>query len=146
MKKQLIWISIILIGSHIILEASEIMERIWPSLKEIYIYPVKSSDFKPKWYVENGINILWWLKYNCDDLVWCISYLTMARIAFKYSFRLFLIIGLFFIYHIADTLLLWWNFKSAHWFYWALLCVIAISIVIIVYPVRNKQGIIKQFK
>lgn len=146
MKKQLIWISIVLLVSHLLLETSEIIERIWPSLKSMYVYPVISSSFQPEWYTKSGINILWWVKYNSDDIVWCISYLTMARIAFEYSFRLFLIIGLFFLYHVADTLMLWWNFKSYHWFYWIVIGIIIVSVIIIIYPVKNKQAVIKQFK
>lgn len=145
MKRKLIWVSIVLIVSHIILELSEIVEKIWPSLANLYIWPVRSSSFAPKWYVENGINYLWWLKYNCDDAVWCISFLTMARIAYEFSFRLFLIVGLFFIYHVIDIILLWWSFKTSHWIYWVLIGIIIISVVIIIYPIKNKTAILKQF-
>ena len=145
MKRKLIYVSLGLLLSHLLLEASEIIERLSPEFRDVYIRPVISSSFNQKWYVDNGINYLWWIKYNCDDIVWCISFLTMARIAFEFNFRLFCIVFMFLCYHIADYILLWWDYKSSHWLYWVGLTMIAASIVIIVYPVKNKTAIIKKF-
>lgn len=145
MKRKIIWVSIVLILSHLLLELSEIMERIWPHLATVYIKPIISSSFTPDWYVNNGFNYLWWVKYNCDDLVWCISFLTMARIAYEFSFRLFCIVGMFFIYHVLDIIMLWWDYKTSHWMYWLLNVIIIISVVIILYPIKNKTAILKQF-
>lgn len=146
MKWKIIWIAIILLLSHLLLEASELLEKVYPHLTNTYIWPVQSPNFKPDWYVNNGINILWWIKYNCDDLVWCISYLTMARIAIEFSFRLALIIGMFLMYHVFDTVMLWWDFKQSHWMFWVMIGIILVGVIIIVWPMKKKSAIIKQMK
>lgn len=144
MKWKLILIASVLLLSHLLLELSWLMEFFYPELRTIYIKPVVSSSFHPKWYIENGINYLWWVKYNCDDIVWCISFLTMAVIAYQFNFRLFCIVFMFFLYHSADYLLLWWDYNTSHWIYVVGLIMILVSVVLIILPVKNKQAIIKK--
>lgn len=145
MKRKLIWVAIVLIFSHLLLELSWIIEKLKPELTTVYIKPVVSSNFHPEWYVKGGMNYLWWVKYNCDDIVWCITFATMARIAYSFSFRLFMIVVMFLIYHVADFIMLWWDFKSSHWMYIVLNIIIVISVIMIIWPVKNKSAIIKQF-
>lgn len=143
MKKNLIYTSFVLIFSHLLLEAAELSEKFWPSFKTEVIRPIISNDFRPEWYVRDGIVISWWIKVNCDDLVWITTYIMLATVALKYSERLFIICTVFLCYHILDYIMLWWNWKSSHWVYWILNVLIIFSVILVISPIKNKQAVIK---
>lgn len=145
MKRNLIYISVVLIFAHVLLEAGELSERFWPDFANKIIRPIQSNSFHPKWYVDDGIYMSWWIKMNCDDLVWIMTFMMMATVALKYSEKLFFICFLFFGYHVLDYFMLWWDYKTSHWVYWILNGLIAISVIILIVPIKDKTAIIKKF-
>lgn len=144
MKGNLIYISVVLIFAHVLLEAGELSERFWPEFANSIIRPIQSHDFHPKWYVDHGFYMSWWIKMNCDDIVWIMTYMMLASVALKYSERLFVICFLFFCYHVLDYAMLWWNYKTSHWVYWILNGIIIASVILILAPMKNKEAIIKK--
>lgn len=144
MKRNLIYVAVSLMFAHLLLEAAEIFERIDYESANTPIWPIVSTKFKPDWYVKDGILLSWWVKHNCDRLLVITTYMVMFRVAMEYSWRLSMIVGMFFGYHVADIIMMWWNWNSWHQFYWVLLGIILISSILIIWPVRNKSAIVKQ--
>lgn len=104
----------LLIG-HLITESASILQEISPSIgnKEVYWF------LSPAYH--NKMEICWYIKYSTQDLFEIITYYCFAKIAALYSTYLFLTVFVFFIYHVVDAILFWWDFKTSHYLYWDLL-------------------------
>lgn len=132
----------LLILAHLLNELSPLAQRVDSSLKDVYVDPFINYHWP---HDERGINILWWIKYCTDDFSWIIVMFVLCRVAAKYSFRMFTIAGLWFLYHIIDAFMLWYNYRTGHYVYWILVPVIAGCIVALFIPER-KTGQVKSMK
>lgn len=66
----------------------------------------------------------------------------LCRIAEKYSFRMFTIAGLWFMYHIFDAFMLWYNYRQSEWTYIVAVSLITATTVLLFLPER-KTGQVK---
>lgn len=139
-KREVLFIAILLLIGHIQLETAEVMEKFYPADMNVYINPFWDSGYKfPVCHgCKPGIQLKWWIKYVCDDLLYIIYSFCIAYVAGKMNRRLFKICGLFFAYHVIDHLLLWYNYRSVGWYYWVIGIVMIAWTILIIIP--NKKG------
>lgn len=127
MKVKVIIVSLLLIIGVVMGELSELLERAGMSSKNIQPF-----TFPPVWAEKEGINSLWWMKYNTDQLLLCIVFIVMAVVAHMVSKRLFIIALIFLSYFIVDWYMLWYDFKQNHVAYWIMGVDIVAAIVVLV--------------
>jgi hypothetical protein len=146
-RREAIFIAALLLIGHIQLETAELLEKFYPADMSVHINPFWDSSYKfPVCYgCKPGIQLKWWIKYVCDDLLYIIYSFCAAYVAGKMSRRLFKICGLFFGYHVIDHILLWYNYRSVGWYYWILAAVMVFWILFILVP-EQKQAILKSMK
>lgn len=137
MKKLTFGIALALIVAHLLTESYMIVWKIWEESATI-----KATLFIDNSSVPDGLSILWYIKYLSDDLLWVITYICFARIAYQYSLKMFLIISIFTIYHIIDMAMFCINFKSSRWLYLVLMGLDIIALIIIFLPIKNKAKVI----
>lgn len=142
MRTFSIIICILLIFGHGLLESGALLQR-YNNYTPVYIDPFWSPDYK--WFDQKGISFYHWVQMNCVEFLWCTTFFVLAKVAYKYSFRLFLIGCVFFIYHVIDWFMLWWDYKTSYLFYWFLNGAIVMAIVSLFAP-EKKQGIIKSLR
>ncbi len=134
MKGLAIILSVLLILSHALTEVHSLILFLWPETEHISI----DWFWSPTYHMD--LNILWYIKMSMDDICWCTTFFVMAKIAYRYSFKLFLIACIFFGYHVIDTVLFWYNYKSSYFVYYFLLGMVIISVLILILPMRKKTG------
>lgn len=147
MKSFKIFLCVLLIAGHWSTELGAWLERrnspeikyVKPWLSNSYSFPERQGE------PDNHISLYWWVTYNCLDILWCIVFFVMARLAFMYSFQLFLVSCIFFLYHCFDYFMLWYNFKSWGWSYKIAHVATFLAVVSLFIPDR-KQAIIKSLK
>lgn len=142
MKKLTVILCALLIVGHMLTELGSILYLVYRP-QAWRIDPFLDSDYE--FPGGEGIDLYWWIKWVTDDLLWCITYFVLAKIAYQYSFRLFLIGSIFFLYHVIDHFMLWWNYKTSYWLYWIMLAAIIGTIASLFAP-EKKQAIIKSLQ
>lgn len=135
MKRFAVTLSVLIIAGHLLTEASEISENVFPYLKKVYIHPFIDPDYKFPY--PQGVNILWWIYYCTNDFLWIVTFFVSAMIAAKYSFRLFRVCVVFFIYHVVDHFMLWYNYKTGHVVYWLMGAAFTGAIISMFLPERK---------
>jgi hypothetical protein len=143
MKQFSIAIAILLIFSHIALEFGELLEHLFTGISNKYIDPFLDPNYK--FPIPEGIQLKWWVKYVCDDFLLITCFFALTVISYKVSWRLFRVSFVFFVYHLLDHFLLWWNYRSSHWVYWIMGFSYIVAILVIFIPVRN-QGKLKSME
>lgn len=134
MRRRIIWAVSLLIFGHLMAEISEIIEIISPSSNR-QLRPLISCTLD--WYNENGINLLWWIKYNTEELLWCCVFVAGVIVAAGFSKRLMWICVVFLSYHIIDWFMLWYNYKQSNFMYWLLILDTIVSITIL-FKIKDK--------
>lgn len=131
MKKLIIQVSVLLIVGHLLTELSSVLS-IW--MPEI-------MSRKVNLFIKDGypMEYWWYFKFAADDFLWVITFFVLCKIAYVYSFRLFLICGVFLLYHVADAFMFWYNFKQSHWGYWGLLISIILCILFLILPIKKES-------
>lgn len=127
MKIKIVIVSLLLVVGVVLGELSELLERAGMQSKNIY--PFK---FPPAWAEKDGINNLWWMKYNTDQALLCIVFIVLAMIAHMVSKRLFIIALIFLSYFIVDWYMLWYDFKQNHVTYWIMGVDIIAAVVVLI--------------
>jgi hypothetical protein len=123
----------LLIGAEILYEEiPSIITDIWPEWAK-----TKVHWFLSPWYHEK-IKINWLIKFAFDDLLKIVIFYCLAKIAKQYSNSLFLVMVIFFIYHVIDFCMEWWNFKSSHYFYYDLLWITIFCVMQAVRPMKEE--------
>lgn len=139
MRKLTIILCVMLIAGHILTELGSVLYLIYrPKAWTIDPFLSPSYEFPGG----KGIDLYWWIKWVTDDMLWCITFFVLAKVAYQYSFRLFLVGCIFFMYHLIDHFMLWWNYKTSYWLYWILIVASILSVMALFRP-EKKQGIIK---
>lgn len=129
----------LLILGHALLELAELLQRIRPSIVNVYIKPFINYT----WPHDNrGISLIWWVKYCTDSFLYIIVFFVMARVAAVYSFRLFIICGIWFLYHLFDGFMLWYNYRTSHWLYWVIVAGAALSIGSLFLPEKRAGKVV----
>lgn len=143
MKWIITIIAILLIFGHFQTSIAARAAKIWPELKTTNIKPFirKSYEFP----IKEGINVLWWIKYCCEDFLWIITMFCFAKVSYIVSFRLFLVCCVFFIYHLVDGFMLWYDYKTSSGLYWLLDIACFLSVLLLFFP-DKKTAIIKSMK
>lgn len=131
-----------MIVGHLLLEAGALYQK-FNNYEPLYIDPFLSGTYE--WYDSKGISAYWWLQLNCIEFLWCSTFFILAKVAFQYSFRLFLIGFIFFLYHLVDWFMMWYDYKTSVLFYWFLNTAVILCIGVLFLP-DKKQAVIKSFK
>jgi hypothetical protein len=119
-------------------EVASILEKIYPGIAFIKVNPWIDGDYV--FYGDKeGIYLHWFIKYCCNEMQDIIFFFVLAKAAYQFSFKLFLISWVFFGYHVIDAFMLLYNYKTSHWIYWLLNGCIVIGVVLIIRP-EKKQG------
>lgn len=142
MKKITIILCSLLIAGHLLTELGSVLYLI-NRPKTWHIDPFLSPSYE--FPGGEGIDLYWWIKWVTDDLLWCITFFVLAKIAYQVSFRLFLVGSVFFLYHAIDHFMLWWNYKTSYWMYWVMITAVIATIASLFMP-EKKQGIIKSLQ
>lgn len=128
MRRIVITLVVLLITGHLLTEAASIASMISPALMEQKVNLFYTGGFEmERW---------WYVKMTCDDLLLVITYFCLARIAYQYSIKLFMIACVFTLYHTIDGYMFWYNYKQSHWLYWALLASVILSILLLILPFK----------
>lgn len=113
-----------LIVGHFLTEAHSIIRMCWPSSVAIDVgWFWRNIDFK--------LNILWWIKMVSDDILWCAVFFLWAQSAKNYSAKLHQIVGVYLLYHVADLLMFFYDYKQSTFAYWGLTLATIISTLIL---------------
>jgi hypothetical protein len=115
MKLKIIIFAGLLILAHILTESAEIIERLVPRIKTMKIHPFLHYEWP---HDPEGFPLLWWIKYNTEEFLWCCTFFVMAQIAREYSYKMFRVSLVLFCYHMIDWFMLWYNYKQTHFMYW----------------------------
>lgn len=125
MGRTIIIAAALLIFGHSLSELSEVVERFRVSGS---VYPFVHP---PAW-ASDGINVLWWIKYNTDQALMVICFIVFTMIAKLCSRRLWIIALIFLSYHIVDWFMLWYDYKQSHVMYWLLIADVIAACVVLV--------------
>lgn len=131
MKRWIILLVTILVGAHLLTESASIMAKIWPEV----LWRKANLFFTGGYEMEYW----WYIKYATDDLLLVATYFVLAKVAYRYSVKLFLVATVFFAYHCIDSWMFWYNFKQSHWLYWALMATLVIALILLVIPIKEKS-------
>lgn len=88
------------------------------------------------------LSVKWYLKMGFDDLLIISTYFFFAWVAGKYSRRLLMIISIWFLYHLADLYMFWWDYKTSYWTYYSLLAFCVAQTIMLMIPVKEKSPVI----
>lgn len=111
--------------------------NIRPWLDNQYIFPV----YDPK-VPEGYIALKWWVYTVALDFFTIVIFFVLAKVAIRYSFLLFRVFGLYFIYHVIDHFMLWYNYKSTGTMYLVLNGAIILTIISMFLPEKQKAIVI----
>jgi hypothetical protein len=129
MRRRYYTIVILLVAAHLLTELHTFMMWVKPETITMYV---------DRWFIKPGfsvdhLSILWYFKMIEDSLLIAAvmfsgacqanacnyeTYLQWQR----YSFRLYLIWSIYFLYHIFDLVMFMYNYKSSYWLYITALC------------------------
>lgn len=135
MKKVAIIVSVLLIVGHLLTEIPSIISR---ANKEWWQAMQKKVDLFYAYDME--MELFWYFKMSADDFLFSVTFFSMAWVSKRYSFRLFLIFGVFFLYHFFDGLMFWYNYKTSHWLYWTFLAAVILTISFLILPVEKLRS------
>lgn len=139
MKRFILVIALLLIFGHILLEAGALYQ-IYKDYETIKVKPFLSARYH--WYDPEGISVYHWLQMNCIEFLWCTTFFVLARVSYKYSYKLFLICCVFFLYHVVDYFLLWYDYKTSYLFYWFLNGAIIAAVGALFVPDKKKGNLV----
>lgn len=132
MKGFINWICWLLVIGHLLTEAYIIVWKVDGRTSDMMIQPF--------WASERKISLLWYIKDLSDLLLWSITYFVMARIAYRFSHVLFMVVSIFFFYHIVDAFMYLYNYKNTRWFYIVMLVIDVCAAPVIAFKLfKNKS-------
>lgn len=132
MNRLIAILGFVLIGAHILTEVHGFIYDVFPKINEMNVDLFWSKDFKLK------LNLHWYIKMLSDDLFVVICFYVMAKIAAQYSFKLFLICGIYMMYHVIDAFCFMYNYKQTTEIYYALVLCSSAATLILITPSKMK--------
>lgn len=142
MRKVTIISTVILGAGHLLTEAGTVSYKLSGG-EPVYVNPFLSPSYK--WYDPKGIDLHWFIKYVTTDFLFCLAFFVLAKVAYRFSFRLFLVGFIWFVYHCIDLFMLWWDFKTSYWLYIVMYAAVTGTIISLFVP-EKQQAIIKSLK
>jgi hypothetical protein len=133
MKQLVIILGIILIVGHLLTEVHGIIYDIYPKINTINLDLFWKKNF------HFDLSLHWWIKDLCDSMLLIIVFFVMAKIAYQYSYTLFLISVIYMIYHVIDLCLFMYNYKQTKEIYWVLLAATIASTGLLIFHKRKKD-------
>ncbi len=130
MKKLTILLSIAMILGHAITELATILGRKFVYLQTLMI--------KPFWGSKEEIAFLWYIKFMSEELLWCVTMFVLCKISYQYSFRFFTLSCVFFLYHLIDMTMFFYDFKRSYNAYMVLMIMMIAGIIALVWPYKKK--------
>lgn len=131
-----------MIVGHILLETGA-GYQIYNNFEVIKIHPFLRANYD--WYDPEGISLYHWIQLNAIEFLFCTVFFVLAKVSHKYSYKLFLVCCVFFLYHLIDYFMLWYDYKTSILFYWFLNGAIIVACCMLFIPER-KQGKLKSFE
>lgn len=120
------------------------IEVAYPDLAGVYVMPfIRDSYVWPG--DPRGVNILWWIKYNSNDIQLLIVTVCLTKIAYYTSKRLFSIGLIFCVYCLLDYFMLWYDYKQTSRMYHFMTIASIITVLLLFLP-EKKTGEIKSLK
>lgn len=142
--RLIVGLCVLLIFGHLLTEASTVLEYFYPVVADTKINPWFNGDYV--FYNDpEGIPLKWFIKYLTDDLLWVIVFFCFSVIGYQYSYRMFLVGCVFVVYHLFDTFMLFYNYKTSKGLHWALIAAVVISIIFVLMP-DKKQAVVKSIR
>lgn len=141
--KYAIWSAIGLVFVHAATELWQLVYAIWPETIQTQVNwfldknAIKSTD------TPNGIPLLWWIKMLTDEILFCYVFWDYACTAIRTSRKKFMVVFVFFIYHLFDAAMFLYNYKQGHWLYLALLALDGLALALVFIPIKEKAKIIE---
>lgn len=127
MRSRVIIFGVLLVVAHVLTESAEVVEKLWPKSKGIAFDSFINYDWS---WPDRPMMLNWWIKYNTEEFLWCATFFVLAMIGRMVSYRFFLMGMVFFIYHIIDWFMLWYDYKQSHLMYWTgCVCLVAVLFV-----------------
>lgn len=129
MRKRYYTIVVLLVASHLLTELHTFI--MWASPKTIDTY-VDNWFIKPGFTVSH-LSVLWYFKMMEDSLLvasilfsaacqsYCMKYETYLQWQ-RYSFKLYIIWLIYFMYHLFDIIMFMYNYKTSYWLYAVMMC------------------------
>lgn len=125
---------ILLIIGHLQLETSEVLAKVWPGFSSVKVKPFINYQWP---HDAEGIPLDWWVKYCTDSMLFVIVFFVLCRVAMEYSYRLFRVSAILFVYHLFDHFMLWYNYRTSHWAYWVFIVAVVACVVAMFLPDRR---------
>lgn len=134
-------IGLLLLFAHLQLISGVAIEWVY-GIGVKHIKPIISKSFKPEWY-QYGISLAWWVSYNSDCLLNILTYVVLALVAKKYSYRLYLMSLVFVGYHCFDGFMLWYDYRQSHWAYFVEMTFDVIALLVLKFVKERNQAVVK---
>lgn len=130
----MVLIALVLTESHSVLYA--VKKSIAEKKLDLFLSPTYKRD----------LQVMWYMKMNFDTMLEIVLSFVSAAISIRYSYKLFCIMSLVFIYLVIDLFAFWYNYKSFVPMYWVLLVFIIASVLILIFVKEKKKGIYISFE
>lgn len=136
MKKSIIAWGCLIIFGLILGEAHSILYQLNPELAntQLNLFIIKHRF---------PISLAWYIKNTCDSLLLILVFFVAAKISYQYSFKLFLIFCVCFVYGMGDLFLFWLNYKSEPYSFWLLVASVCTAISFLIFAKEKRQSIYK---
>lgn len=140
MKKRYYTIVILLVASHLLTELHTVIMWICPQTISMY---VGNWFLKPGFSIDH-LSILWYFKMMEDSLLLaavmfagacqshCNNYEAYLQWQ-RYSFRLYVIWLIYFLYHLFDLTMFMYNYKTSYWLYITMLSLSTASSLLVAF-------------
>lgn len=137
MKKLTKSIAFALGIAHALTESYMLVYQIWKGSAT-----TKANLFLDKSAIPEGIVVSWYIKFMTTDILWVVTYMAFARVAYHYSRKLFLVVGTFTLYHLLDFIMFMVNYKQSGWLYLTLLGLNILAVVILFIPLKERAKVV----
>lgn len=85
----------------------------------------------------------WYYKFLSEYILHCVTYTCFAAVSWRYSRKLFFVVGLLNIYHLIDFIMYMVNFNQSWWLYIALGGLVIGGVVVACLPVKDSGRVVK---
>lgn len=103
----------------------------------------KANYFLNQSVMPGGMERAWYYKFMSEYLLHCVTYICFAAVAWKYNRKLFLVIGVFNIYHLLDFIMFLVDFNQSWWLYIVLGWMVLIGCIMACWPVKETGRVVR---
>jgi hypothetical protein len=133
MKNLSIQLGVLLIVALLLTEAHSLLYRLNPKLadRELNLF-IKKHSFP--------LSLEWYVKQTMDSFYIIILSFVGAKASYQYSFKLYCIFSICFMYGLFDLFMFWYNYKDIHTMFWGIVIAASLSIFLLIVPIKNWKG------